>query len=64
MPNFKKTFIVELNALEHGIGEILMQARRILAFESCQLKGNIFANPFMRRKCWPYHMQLNNGSIT
>jgi hypothetical protein len=37
-PHFTKTFIVECDALEHGIGAILMQKGSPIAFEGNQLK--------------------------
>ena len=38
-PKFTKTFIVEYGALENGIGDVLTQEERPIAFESHPIKG-------------------------
>jgi hypothetical protein len=56
IPNFTKTFIVECDDLGQRIGAILMQEGRTLVFETTNLKGKTYSNPFVKKKCWPYYM--------
>jgi hypothetical protein len=48
-PDFTKTFIVECDALCHGIVAFLMQEGRPLSFESSQLKGKTIFEPIYEK---------------
>ena len=63
-PDFTSLFIVEYDASRNGTSIVLMQEGNPLVFESCQIKGKTYSNPFMRRKCLQYYMQLINGILT
>ena len=43
MLDFSKTFIVECDASEHGLGVVLMQEQRPIAFHSQALKDRVLA---------------------
>jgi hypothetical protein len=59
--DFKKTFIVKFYSIRGGISPILMKKKEApLPLKATNLKGRTYSNPYVRKKCWTYSMELNN----
>jgi len=48
--DFIKTFIVECDASVNGIGVLLMQDEKPIAFESCPIKGKYLHKPIYEKE--------------
>jgi hypothetical protein len=63
LPNFSLPFTLETDASGSGLGAVLMQQGRPIAFYSQALALNHQPNPRTIRKPWPYYKPSRGGGI-
>lgn len=64
LPNFNKTFQLQTDASDRGVGDVLLQDGHPLAFISKALGPRTRGLPLMIRSIWPFLLQLINGAAT
>ena len=64
LPNFDKPFVIECDALSKGLGAVLMQQGRPIAFHSQALKGSNLALSTYERELLLWLRLSKDGELT